>query len=497
MIQVGIIGCGRIADLHSLGYQDNPHARIHAVCDADPERAERRRQEWRADRAYSNYQDLLRNPDIDAVEVITPYETHEDAVIAALQTGKHVAVQKPMTMSLASADRMIAAAKKAGALLKITECYVHWPPIVLAKKLIDAGEIGDPIGMRIKYICSPHGGWDVPAFTIQQQLQKAARGFGLETFDHGHHEWATAWYLLGAIERVSAWIDSVDGVLDCPATMMWKYCDSKRYGICDFMYASDLHIPTEYYSNDEWYEINGSRGIVLINRGTGHLLEGPAVSLFNGHTWRHFEVPSDWSEGFKGSTRNFIAAILGEEAPLLNANEGREVLRFALAIARSAAKRRDVYLDELEHRWPNWRAWRRRRQERKQVIVGKRKRFSLRERFFNTTQYASQARALMDRLADRFDAKLAEGWECVLGVELTAQGSEPGERYGLFIKEGRLDIQQGVLPPEALLTLHIPAGVWAAILLGKMRLETAVLRGKIAYEGHAEEGLRLRSVFRL
>jgi putative sterol carrier protein len=48
-----------------------------------------------------------------------------------------------------------------------------------------------------------------------------------------------------------------------------------------------------------------------------------------------------------------------------------------------------------------------------------------------------------------------------------------------------------------MLTLHIPAGTWAAILLGKMRLEAAILRGKVKYEGRAEEGLRLRTVFKL
>jgi predicted dehydrogenase/putative sterol carrier protein len=498
MINVGIIGCGRIADLHYLGYKDNPHARIHAVCDANPERAERRRMEWGAERAYTTCREMLLNPDIDAIEVITPIETHEKVVIDALKAEKHVAVQKPMALSLQSADRMLAAAGRIGKIFKVTECYVCWPPIVLAKRLIDEGRIGKPLGIRIKYICSPHGGWDVPPSTIQQQIDKAGQGFGLETFDHGHHEWATAWYLMGPVERVNAWIDSADGLLDCPATIMWKYREGKRYGIADFMFAPEMHMPTRYYPNDEWYEINGSRGILLVNRGTGNIREGPIVSLFDGHTWEHFDnVPSDWSEGFIGATRNFIAAIRGEQQPLLTGPQGREVLRFALAIARSARKRRDVYLDEMEAPLPSLTAWVRRRRERRDVIVGKKIRTGRRGFFVRASKYAPQAHALMEKVQERFDARAAEGWNCTLGVELTPDGGVEGEKFGLHIHDGKLDVIRDELPADAVLTLHIPAGTWAAILLGKMRLEAALLRGKIKYEGRAEEGLRLRSVLRL
>jgi predicted dehydrogenase len=498
MINVGIIGCGRIADLHSLGYKDNPDACIRAVCDADAERAERRRMEWGAERAYTDYRDLLQNPDIDAVEIITPYDTHEQIAIDALKAEKHVAVQKPMTTTLKSADRMLAAAEKREKVFKITEGYVCWPPLVFAKRLIESGRIGEPQGMRIKYICSPKGGWDVPPSTLMQQLDKAAKGYGLETFDHGHHEWATAWYLLGPVERVSAWIDSVDGVLDCPATIMWKHRGGKRYGTADYMFAPDMNMPTRYYSNDEWYEISGSKGILLVNRGTGNIHSGPSVSLFNGQGWEHFDdVPSDWSEGFIGATHNFIAAIRGEEQPLLSGVQGREILRFAIAIAKSARKRREVYLDEFEAPFPPLYTWARRRCERRDVIVGGRNRMSRKGWFLRTSKYAPMAEKLTQTLYERFDAQAADCWSCLVGMDLLPDGGVEGAQYSLRIGEGRCEIIPGGLPVDADLTFHIQAGAWAAILLGKMRIETALLRGKVKYEGRGEEGLRLRAVFRL
>lgn len=497
MINVGFIGCGRIADLHYLGYKDNPRARVFAVCDADPERAEARRAAWGAERAYTDYKEMLEHPDIDAVEVLTPFATHERIVIDAVRSEKHVAVQKPMTGSLRSADRMIEAAEQAGVVFKVTECYVTYPPIRLARSIIDSGEIGEPLGMRIKYICSPHGGWDVPASTYAHQLSKAAEGYGMETFDHGHHEWASAWYLLGEVERVSAWIDSVDGLIDCPATIMWKCREGKRYGVCDFIYASQLEMPTDYYPNDEWFEINGSRGILLVNRGTGRIKEGPAVSVFSGAKWRHIEdVPADWAEGFIGSTRNFIAAIQGEEEPLLTGAEGREILRFSLAIGRSAALRREVCLDEVEAPLGALRAWRRRMAERKNVIVGRRRK-SLFKPQADPARYAGLAASLTENLPERFDPDEARNWNCTVGLHLTAEGGAEEQKFGFKVAGGKLEITRGRLPEDAVLTLRMSAGTWAAILMGKKKLETALLTGKIKYEGRAEEGLKLRAAFKI
>ena len=497
MINVGIIGCGRIADLHYPGYRDNPHARILAVCDVDADRAETRRAQWDAERAYTNYQEMLRNPDVDAVEVLTPYETHERVAVDALKAEKHVSVQKPMTPTLRSADRMLKAAATVDRIFKVAECYVCWPPIVEAKKMIDDGVIGDPIGMRIKYICGPHGGWDVGASTYEQQLAKAAQGYGLETFDHGHHEWATAWYLLGEVERVSAWVDSEDGVLDCPSTIMWKCRGNKRYGMIDFMYGSDFHVPTKYYPNDEWYEITGTRGILLINRGTGGILEGPIISVFNHDGWKHYDnIPSDWGEGFIGSTRNFIAAIRREEPALLTGQQGREVLRFATAVQRSAGKRREVYLDEFERTFPALHSWRRRRKERKDVIVG-RPRLNRLSSLGSTSRYAPQATDLVLQMPERFDATKVKDWEGVVGLHLLKDRGAREEKFALRIGGDKLEVVQGELPEDALVTLRMKAGVWAAILLGKKRIETAVLTGKIKYEGRAEEALNLRSAFGL
>ena len=349
MIHVGLVGCGRIADLHYAGYADNPDAMLYAVCDADAEVAQARSAAWHTPKCYVDFRELLADPNIDAVEIVTPQTVHESMVIAAAEAGKHIAVQKPMTIGLDEADRMIAATRKAGVTYKVTDNYPFYPPIAFAKRLIDDGVIGEPTMLRMKFVGGKwEGGWEVPRDTWAWRRKEAEAGRGTQTFDHGHHMWSTAWFLLGEIERVTAWVDTTDEFIDCPAVIMWKYKAPRRYGVCDYSQATELAIPTRYYSCDEWFEVTGSKGIILVRRCTGNILDGPAVSVFTSGGWAHHDVESDWAAGFRFALRNFIGAIKGAEEPLLTGEQGRGILRFALALRRSSDERREVCLDEMD-----------------------------------------------------------------------------------------------------------------------------------------------------
>ncbi len=335
--------------MHQLGHAVKGESSLCAVCDVDAGVVEARQQEWNVPKAYADYHDLLEDPEIDAVEILTPQPFHEQMTVDALEAGKHVAVQKPMTISLASADRMIEAAKRSGTVFKVTDNYLFYPPIMFAKKLIDDGVIGEPNMLRMKFIGGLwHGGWHVPPETWAWRIQEVNEGRGIQTFDHGHHMWATAWHLLGEIERVTAWVDKTLGFIDCPAVIMWKYKAERRYGVCDYTQAVDLKIPSKYYACDEWFEITGSRGIIMIRRATGNLLDGPAVSVFTNDVWAHHDVASDWSLGFVGATGNFIAAIQGKEEPLLTGGQAKEILRFAFALRQSSDEHREVMLEEVQ-----------------------------------------------------------------------------------------------------------------------------------------------------
>lgn len=496
-INVGFIGCGRIADLHYPGYKNNPEAKIYAVCDKQKELALQRKSEWGAVKYYTDYREMLRDSDLDAVEILSPHTLHEVMLIDAAMAGKHIMLQKPMTISLHSADRMLEVAEKTDIVLKVTDNYLFYPPIVLAKKMIDQGEIGVPLNLRIKMISGGSGGWDVPSSAWEWRMAEKEAGRGMQTFDHGHHLWATAWFLMGDIERVTAWIDSADGIVDSPAVVMWKYKDDVKYGMCEYTHAADMNIPSKYYANDEWMEITGSKGIIVIHRCTGNIKDGPGVSMFKDGVWKYYpDVKTDWGEGFINSTLNFIESIHGKAKPLLSGGQAREILKLNLAISKSSRIRREVYVDEMDSSFPWLFSLRKIRQEKRENSQKK----SLLTRLkigTGDSRYASQARFLTENLINRFDSAEAVGWETDIGFHLLEQGNMPETYYHLSIKNGKAVITEGKLPEEALLTLRVRAGTWSAILLGKKRIETALIQGKLKLEGKAELGLKLRKVFDL
>src|SRR3990170_5906953 len=135
-VRVGLVGRGRIADLHILGYRDNPRAKVVAVCDAVAETAERRAREWGVERWCTDYREMLADPALDALELLTPHHLHAEMTVAALEAGKHVSVQKPMALNLAEADAMIEAAERSGRSLRVFENYRFYPPYVRAKELL-------------------------------------------------------------------------------------------------------------------------------------------------------------------------------------------------------------------------------------------------------------------------------------------------------------------------------------------------------------------------
>ena len=135
-IKVCIVGCGRIATLNVLGYKDNPDAEVYAVCDIDEQRAMEAAGEWGAAKVYTSYEEALKDPQIDMVDLLVPHHLHCSMTIMGCEAGKHVSVQKPMAMSVKEADMMIASAKKAGVKLKVYENFVFYPPYVDRKSVV-------------------------------------------------------------------------------------------------------------------------------------------------------------------------------------------------------------------------------------------------------------------------------------------------------------------------------------------------------------------------
>ena len=160
-LKVGIIGCGKIAQTrHIPEYLHNPNARIMGLYDINYSRAAAIASELGCI-AYETIDEMLDNPEIDAISVCSINKFHAQHAIQALEHGKHVLCEKPMGCTLQECEDMVAAAKKSGKRLMIGHNQRLAEAHVLAKRMISEGKIGDVLSFRSTF---GHGGpetWSV------------------------------------------------------------------------------------------------------------------------------------------------------------------------------------------------------------------------------------------------------------------------------------------------------------------------------------------------
>jgi predicted dehydrogenase len=131
--------------------RDNPNARLAAVCDLDLAKAQSAAEQFGADQVYQDYRQLLDDDAIDAVVVCTPDQLHREMSVAALTRGKHVLCEKPMALTVADCQAMIAAERAGQARLMIGQICRYTPGFVAAKCLIEQGVIGELFFVESEY----------------------------------------------------------------------------------------------------------------------------------------------------------------------------------------------------------------------------------------------------------------------------------------------------------------------------------------------------------
>lgn len=346
-LRVGLAGLGRIFDLHARGYRDHPAARVVALCDARAERGRERAALFPEAAVETDYARFLAHG-LDVVEVLTPHPLHREMVMAALEAGAHVSVQKPMAMTLAEADAMLAAAARTGRHLKVFENFVFYPPLVRARALLAEGAIGAPLHFRMKMVSGDQRlAWPVPAETTawRQELARTGRG-GPLVFDHGHHMLAVALWLFGDVRDAFARIEHTvlpsGRHVDAPASAVWRHVDPPVHGVWDVTAAPRLRIRTDYYAGHEQFEIQGEEGLLCVHRCSDRLLDEPVLTLYRDGEVRAFHhLEDDWGESFRRSTEHFIRFLGGSEhSPVLTGVEGRRVLEFAFLLMRASEEGR-------------------------------------------------------------------------------------------------------------------------------------------------------------
>jgi predicted dehydrogenase len=356
-LRVAIVGCGRISDLHQIGYRGREDAQIVAVCDTNKAHARKKAREWSVEKMYTDFDQVLEDREVDMVELLTPHHLHCPMTIQACQAGKHVSVQKPMALSAAEADEMISAADKAGVILRVYETFVYYAPAMHAKKMIEAGEIGEIRAVRM-HVNSGTGdtSWEVPLSAWLWRFNENQCGGGPLVFDHGYHLFSLGYYLGGPVEKVFAWIDQTPvkeagGIIkiDAPAVIMFQFKTSHRYGLLDIEHTPKMRIYSDYYADDDRIEVIGEKGILFINRYTTKTVDLPELMLFKDGKTTSVPVEGvEWHDSFLATTQDFIEKLKTGGQPRLDGPTGKAVLQFTLAALQSAATGREIRPDDVK-----------------------------------------------------------------------------------------------------------------------------------------------------
>ena len=334
-IRLAIVGCGAISQVTGKGFIEHPNSEVYALCDPIRERAEQRAREWGIEaRIYTSYDDVLNDSNVDAVELLTPTHMHPDQILAGLDAGKHVSCQKPISVTVAEADEIEAAASKASTKCRISENYLFYPPLVKAKELLDSGAIGEPSSIRTRTVTgknTQYPGYAVEPDALEWRRDPALNSGGM-IYDGGWHKIATATWLAGEVENVSAIINRSDDFMnESPSIVIWKYKDKECIGSLEDVRAENMAVRAKYYPLDDFFEIQGSEGAIWVTRCTGEMLDLPPVIWIKGDETVSFQVPSDWIEGFNGAAANFIDSIVRDEQPAMDIRSSRHVLQIILA----------------------------------------------------------------------------------------------------------------------------------------------------------------------
>jgi predicted dehydrogenase len=200
-VRIGIIGVGQIGKVHIANYKAVPEAEIVAVADLRQDEAERVAQENGIPSVYTDYRDLLARDDITSVDVCLHNRLHAPVTIAALEAGKNVYCEKPMSWLYAEAKAMVETARRTGRMLHIQLNTLYEPDARAAKRIIEDGHLGE-----IYYAKSSHyrrrGRPYVDGYGTAQFVQKETAGGGAMLDMAVYHISRMLW-LLGNPELLS------------------------------------------------------------------------------------------------------------------------------------------------------------------------------------------------------------------------------------------------------------------------------------------------------
>lgn len=248
-VKFGVIGLGWFGEYHADVIAGLPHAELAALCTRTPSRLKELGSKYQVEHCYTDYQDLLDNPQIDAVSIATMWDQHTDPTLASLRSGKHVFLEKPMASTIADCERICAAADSSDQKLMVGHICRFNPRYAAAKREVESGRIGKIVAMAARR--------NIPAQWTPEILNKIGPIVG----DSVHCTDIMLW-LTGA-RIVSAYAQTVDvRGLKYPdiGQIMYRF-DSGATATSEAVWCMPEGVP---FDIDERLEVIGTEGVIHI-----------------------------------------------------------------------------------------------------------------------------------------------------------------------------------------------------------------------------------------
>lgn len=349
-INVGVIGTGSISAMHLQSYQKHANANLLAVCDLNEERARLAAEKYGATKVFTDYRELLADPEIDAVSICTWNNTHAEISIAALKAGKHVLVEKPLCRTVEEALRVQEAVKSSGKLLQVGFVRRYDPNAQMLREFADKGEFGEIYFAKassIRRLGNP-GGW----------FSDIERSGGGPLIDIGVHVIDLCWYMMGRPKPVAvsantyrklgnrsnvrnlsfykaADYDAEKNTVEDMANAMIRFENgaSLLVDVSFTLHAKDNQQSVKLYGDKGGFEIDPE--VVIVTEKHDTIINIQPQTDHKGF---------DFNSAFQSEVNHFIASIENGTQPLSPVEDGVEIMKILCGIYESAEKGAEVLL---------------------------------------------------------------------------------------------------------------------------------------------------------
>ena len=336
-IGIGLIGAGWISSYHIKGYQSlADKVEVIGVADVNEKNCKKIAKESGTKYTFSNYKELLKLAEVDAVDITTPTPFHAEMAIGAANSGKHVLCEKPFALNVNECEQMINAAKRNHILLMPGHNRVFFPPHLKASEFLANGRIGEPKIMQSNFI---------EGIALSDFLRTNWRG-NKKTggFTHFAISVALAYMaerFMGKTNTVSAHVTNlIERKFDVETSaMIILEFESGGLGTLTLSWESGFGDDTEL--------IIGTKGTILINGVEWQSLRRPPLGIYTNEikSWEFPNVAFDWDQSFINMIKHFIGCIQNNKEPMVSAQDGRNAIAVVQAIYKSAREKRNVKVE--------------------------------------------------------------------------------------------------------------------------------------------------------